>query len=59
VALRGEDAQAAGAAADVQLTAIEPDSGDVLVVRAQIRQMLDDLQHAADDSATADRSKAR
>jgi uncharacterized membrane protein YgaE (UPF0421/DUF939 family) len=49
VALRGEDARTAVAAADERLTAIEPGSSDVLVVRAQLRQMLDDLRQAADD----------
>jgi uncharacterized membrane protein YgaE (UPF0421/DUF939 family) len=55
LALRGEDARAAVAAADDRLTTIEPDSTDVLVVRSQLRQMLDDLQAAADDFAPARR----
>ena len=56
VALRGEDSRAAVAAADERLRAVEPDSGDVLVVRSQVGQMLADLQQAADDSRPAERS---
>jgi uncharacterized membrane protein YgaE (UPF0421/DUF939 family) len=59
LALRGEDAHAAAAAADARLTAIDPGSADVLIVRAQLRQMLDDLQQAADESAMAHRSNVR
>lgn len=59
VALRGADARAALTAADELLTSVEVDSGDVLVVRAQVRQMLDDLQQAADDSRPAGRSNRR
>lgn len=44
LALQGADASAALGEADARLAAVEPGVGDVLIVHAQLRQMLDDLR---------------